>query len=351
MVVTARCTVSVQQTQLRVRPREIQGISAMLLPYTLQGVPDWDAYAGCLTTTVQAGLQPSINMDTGYANLLTPGERTQVLSLAADTLAGGPFVAGAFIEREADELLAGQPADLVGGLVSLYCAEIEPIRARGGTPIVFQCTALKALTEVQIAAVYQGVAERAGPILGFELGEMFAPFGQIYSLDLFAALLQIPGLVGVKHSSLDRGLEWQRLVLRDRVRPEFQIYTGNDLAIDMVIYGSDYLLGLSAFAPEAFGLRDRLWAAGDSRFFMLNDVLQYLGAFGFRAPVPAYKHSAAQFLYLRGRIPSPSTHPRSPIRPDSDLPILQEIAERLEAAVADCADFECPETPAGEEAR
>src|SRR5581483_1984397 len=162
-----------------------------------------------------------------------------------------------------------------------------------------------------------------------------APFGQIYSLELFAELLQIPGLIGLKHSSLDRQLEWQRLELCDRIRPDFTVYTGNDLAIDMVMYGSDYLLGLSAFAPEAFGLRDRLWAAGDVQFYALNDVLQYLGAFAFRVPVPAYKHSAAQFLNLRGQIPNSATHPASATRPDSDVPVLAGIAERLDAAVSE----------------
>jgi len=199
--------------------------------------------------------------------------------------------------------------------------------------------ALTSLPDQQIVDVYRGVAERVGPILGFELGRMFAPFGKIYSLELFADLLETPGLVGLKHSSLDRTLEWQRLELRDRVRPDFKLYTGNDLAIDMVIYGSDYLLGLSAFAPEAFGLRDRLWAAGDPGFFALNDVLQYLGAFAFREPVPAYKHSAAQFLQLRGKIPSAATHPRSPRRPDSDLPILAGIDERLDAAMANLSSL------------
>ena len=29
------------------------------------------------------------------------------------------------------------------------------------------------------------------------------------------------------------------------VRPEFHVFTGNDLAIDIVRYGSDWLLGLS----------------------------------------------------------------------------------------------------------
>jgi dihydrodipicolinate synthase/N-acetylneuraminate lyase len=317
---------TVAGVQARARRREIDGISALLLPYRGDRRPDWEGYARCLKQTVAAGLQPAVNMDTGYIHLLTPDERADVFRVVADTLDGAPFVAGAFIE--------GRRASQASDLVSLYCSEAEPIRARGGTPILFQCSALTRLSPSEIVSVYRDVSERVGPILGFELGEMFAPFGQIYTLDLFAELIQIPGLIGLKHSSLDRVLEWQRLEVRDRVRPDFKVYTGNDLAIDMVMYGSDYLLGLSAFAPEAFGLRDRLWAAGDARYYALNDVLQYLGAFAFRAPVPAYKHSAAQFLHLRGEIPTPATHPASPIRPDSDMAVLQEISNRLDAAMA-----------------
>jgi dihydrodipicolinate synthase/N-acetylneuraminate lyase len=334
VVMTSGPATTVASVQSRVRPRSIDGISALLLPYRADGRPDWAAYAACLERTATAGLRPAVNMDTGYVHLLTPDERAEVLGVTAEALRGGPFVAGAFVEGRADD--AGRSGSgRVDALVRLYCAEAAPIRAQGGTPILFQCSALKSLTPAEIVAVYRGVAERVGPILGFELGEMFAPFGQIYSLDLFAQLIQIPGLIGLKHSSLDRRLEWQRLELRDRLRPDFTVYTGNDLAIDMVIYGSDYLLGLSAFAPEAFGLRDRLWAAGDAHFYALNDVLQYLGAFAFRAPVPAYKHSAAQFLNLRGQIPTSATHPASPTRPDSDVPILAGIAERLDAAMAE----------------
>jgi dihydrodipicolinate synthase/N-acetylneuraminate lyase len=168
-------------------------------------------------------------------------------------------------------------------------------------------------------------------LLIFELGEMFAPFGQIYDLQTVRELMEIPQITGMKHSSLSRELEWQRLDLRDEVRPDFMIYTGNDLAIDMVMYGSDYLLGLSAFAPEAFAARDALWAAGDPSFHELNDLLQYLGCFAFRPPVPAYKHSAAQFLKIRGRIKSDQPHPRAQRRPESDLEILRHISERLDS--------------------
>jgi dihydrodipicolinate synthase/N-acetylneuraminate lyase len=159
---------------------------------------------------------------------------------------------------------------------------------------------------------------------------MFAPFGKIFDLDTYAGLLDIPECVGAKHSSLDRGLEWQRLKLRDERRPDFWVLTGNDLAIDMVMYGSDYLLGLSTFAPDLFAKRDAMWAAGDPGFYELNDLLQYLGFFAFRPPVPAYKHSAAQLLKLRGWIASDEPHPNGLRRPESDVAILRDIAERVE---------------------
>ena len=152
----------------------------------------------------------------------------------------------------------------------------------------------------------------AAAFIGFELGKAFAPFGRIYSLEVFRGLMGVRACLGAKHSSLHREPEWQRLIERDRLRPDFRVFTGNDLAIDMVMYGSDYLLGLSTFAPDLFARRDEMWAEGDPAFYELNDMLQYLGFLAFRPPVPAYKHAAAMFLHLRGWIASDRTHPGSP---------------------------------------
>ncbi len=115
------------------------------------------------------------------------------------------------------------------------------------------------------------------------------------------------------------------MAIRNQLRPEFHVLTGNDLAIDMVMYGSDYLLGLSTMAPDLFALRDRMWLEGNAEFFHLNDWLQYLGTFAFRSPVPAYKHTAAQWLKLRGWIATNYTHPRSASRPESDIEILKTL--------------------------
>jgi len=97
----------------------------------------------------------------------------------------------------------------------------------------------------------------------------------------------------------------------------------------MIEYGSDYLLGLATFCPERFAERDRLWEAGDAEYYALSDALQHLGNIAFRAPVPAYKHSAAVFLYLTGRIPSAQPHAKNPRRPQWEAEILGDCARRL----------------------
>lgn len=310
---------TVDEITARIRPRRpVEGISAVLMPFSSgQGRPDFDAFAAHVARTARAGLVPAVNMDTGYVHALSAKQRGEVLQVTRQTLRGGPFVAGVFVEGEQ------------GDLVARYRRGIEAVRAAGGTPILFQCTELSALPGYEVVEVYRRAAAGTERVLAFELGRQFAPFGCIYDLETVQGILEIEAIGGLKHSSLDRRLEWQRLALRDRVRPGFQIYTGNDLAIDMVMYGSDYLLGLSTFAPEAFALRDRFWAEGDSRFYPLNDLLQYLGFFAFRPPTPAYRHSAAQFLHLAGALPAADPPPGSPRRPESDRPVLADILARI----------------------
>ena len=297
--------------------RRIAGMAAMLLPFAEDGRIAEEAYAGLLQETVAAGLVPAVNMDTGYVNLLTDAEKTQVLGLARQTLQDRPFVAGAYIEGQS------------GDVAELYRREIARIADYGGTPILFQTARLHNLPAAQVVDTYARAVADVDTAYAFELGKMFAPNGEIWAQEVAEGIVQIPQIKGMKHSSLDRVIELERLALRDRVRPDFQIFTGNDLGIDMVEYGSDYLLGLAAFSPQSFAERDRLWAAQDSGYFTVADALQYLGNVAFRAPVPAYKHSAATFLRLLGKIPTDKTHPRSPTRPVWEREMLHDCAVRL----------------------
>lgn len=299
--------------------RAITGMSAVLLPWTDDGAgPDWLAFEAHVARTHSAGLVPAVNMDTGYVQLLEPAQIDQALDVAS-AVTGGRFVAGAFV--------ADAPGD--GFDLPRYVAAATAIAARGGTPVVVPSHGLNGLDDTGWVRALETVGAELDRFVGFELGAMFVPYGRIPSLDAYRGMVAIPSCIGAKHSSLDRALEWQRLAVRDEQRPDFLVLTGNDLAIDMVTYGSDYLLGLATFAPDLIAERDRRWRAGDPGFYELNDLLQYLGQFAFRPPVPAYRHSAAQFLQLRGWTASDATPPGVPRRPDSDREVLAGIAERF----------------------
>ncbi len=298
--------------------RRVHGISATLLPFR-EGRPDWDAFTAHVARTGGAGLDVAVNMDTGFGDLLDDAARGEVLDATRSALGSGvPFYAGAF---------SGGDGDPHSG----YRRSIRAIEKRGAVPVIVQCVAMHGLGAADKAAFYARILDGVERAVAFELGPVFAPHGEIWDDETFARVLELPMLVGAKHSSLDRATELRRLAARDRARPEFRIYTGNDLAIDMVAYGSDYLLGLSTFAPEDFAARDQLLATGDSGFLVQNDALQHLGNVGFREPVPAYKHSAAMFLHLTGRLASAEIHPLAPRRPESDRVLLLDCARRLGA--------------------
>jgi 4-hydroxy-tetrahydrodipicolinate synthase len=311
---------TVEELLKRKQPRrKVQGIAAALLPYESDGRIAVDAFANQLIATHRAGLVSAVNMDTGYVNYLTDQDKKNVLQWTRQALGDGvPFVAGAYIENCAGD-----------DVVALYRREIETIVQFNGTPILFQTARLHGRSSERIAQVYRETVRGYINVLAFELGTMFAPAGEIYDLETIRRIMEIPEIRGMKHSSLNRLAELERLALRDHYRTDFRIYTGNDLGIDMIEYGSDYLLGLAAFAPEKFAERDHLWELGDAGYYALSDALQQLGNVAFRSPVPAYKHSAAVFLNLIGRIPSARTHINNPQRPAWESEIMLECARRL----------------------
>ncbi|MFN7141086.1 MAG: dihydrodipicolinate synthase family protein, partial [Limisphaerales bacterium] len=150
--------------------RKIEGISAVLLPFNEDRSIDFDSFAANVLRTTDAGLTPAVNMDTGYTNLLTAQQRREILNVTKETIPGQRFVAGAFVETEE------------GDAVSNYQKAVCEIASAGGTPIIFQCSHFKQLSRPELINAYQTVAKNCEKMFAFELGEMFAPFGQIYDL-------------------------------------------------------------------------------------------------------------------------------------------------------------------------
>ena len=298
--------------------RKVHGIAAALLPFETDGRVAVDAFQKHLLATHHAGLENAVNMDTGYVNFLSDAEKMCVLQWTREALGKDvPFVAGAYIEEQTNRI------------VERYRKQMDAIVALGGTPILFQTSQLQGKSAKEKAEIYRETCRGYSGVLAFELGQMFAANGEIFDSETILRLMEIPEILGIKHSSLDRLVELERLALRDVHRQDFRIYSGNDLAINMIEYGSDYLLGLATFAPERFAERDLLWESADPRYFALSDSLQHLGNVAFREPVPAYKHSAAVFLHLTGRIPSNRTHPNNPLRPIWEVELLRDCVRRL----------------------
>jgi dihydrodipicolinate synthase/N-acetylneuraminate lyase len=299
--------------------RSILGMAAVLLPFTEAGAVDWSGFEALVERTLDAGLVPAVNLDTGYVQLLDEGTRGEVLAVATSVAGAREVVAGAYVEDA-----AGATFDL-----DAHRRALVQVRQAGATPVVFPSNGLNGLDDDAWVDAHRRFGDELDRFIAFELGELFVPHGRIFGLDAYEALLDVDACIGAKHSSLSRQLEWDRLAVRDRVRPDFHVFTGNDLAIDMVCYGSDYLLGLAAFAPDLFAERDRRWQAGEASFHDLNDALQLLGGFAFRQPVPAYRHDAALFLRLRDWIASDTVPTGGLRRPDADLEVLRTIAARL----------------------
>ncbi len=325
-------TLTLEDVQRMSKPRrKVAGVSAVLLPYRRDGRMDEVGFHHHVERTLSAGLRVAVNMDTGYADLLTPAEKLRILKWTAGiTRNRGEFIAGALPAK-------GKEAGVAG-----YARECVLIREAGGVPIIFPSGYTATLSDRGLIGFFSKIARAAGKFLAFELGSMFNPNGMMFSEPVLRALMDMPQCLGLKHSSLDRLTELERVRLRDLARPEFAIYSGNDLAADMIEYGCDYLLGLSTFAPEAFRARDRAWAEGDPGYLELRDAIQYLGWVAFRDPVPAYKHAAAIFLKITGGLDSDEPHPRAPRREAWDRPLLADAARRLQQV--------CPEISTASEA-
>ena len=285
-------------------------MSAVLLPYTADGEIDWAAVEAHIARTAEAGLTPAVNMDTGYVQLLAAAEAAP---RARPRRRGDRR---ALRRRRVRRRRSRRRASTSTPTRAATDAVRGTGRHAGRVPVARPQRAARGTAGWPRSPPSAPSVDR---FIGFELGAMFVPYGRIFSLDAYRAMLEIPQCIGAKHSSLSRRAEWERLAVRDEVRPDFRVLTGNDLAIDMVMYGSDYLLGLSTFAPEAFAARDRLWEAGDPalpRAQRPAAVPRASSRSGRRCPPTGTTRRCSS--QLRGWASSDVTPPGAPRRPESD---------------------------------
>ena len=271
----------------------------------------------CSRQTVDAGLVPAVNMDTGYVQLLDADTRDARARTGAAAQSGpAGFVAGAFV---ADE--PGAPFDLDAYLLAIE-RDRGARRHAGGVPVVRPQRARRR----GVGRGARGVRAARRPVHRVRarpdvralrphlLARRVRRTARRRELHRRQALVAVArGRVGPPRAPRPRP---PRLPRVHRQRPRHR-------------HGLLRLrLPARALGVRARGVRRARPAlgGGDRAFHELNDLLQYLGAFAFRAPVPAYRHDAALFLQLRGWIASDATPPGRRGAPTADRAVLADIA-------------------------
>jgi hypothetical protein len=302
--------------------RTIDGCAALPIWLGPSGRIDLSGLATRLQATFAAGLTPAVNLFGGAVECLGPEQRTDILATAAGVARGRRFIAGT------------RPTEDTSPLAIRYGRAIDAVVRQGGTPLLLPIRELAALDGDGLAHLWRQATAGHRGVLVIEMADAFASPAPLHAAGVMTRLLDVASLGGLVHASLDRGAEWARVEARDAARPEFRIYSGHERALDMVSFGSDYLLATAGCAPEAFAARDRAWRAGEPLGFELNDVLQALGTLLYRTPLGGARHGALQWLHVRGEIADARPVPGLERRPDSDLALLREIADRLDALLA-----------------
>ena len=96
-----------------------------------------------------------------------------------------------------------------------YGRATAEVAEAGGTPVLFPSWGLASLSEDGWVGAQAALGAKLDRFIAFELGDMFVPYGRIYSLEAYRGLLGVPSCIGAKHSSLSRQAEWDRLALRN----------------------------------------------------------------------------------------------------------------------------------------
>lgn len=300
--------------------RRITGVAQMVVPTGTDGEPDWESFSSHLERLFTLGLSPAVNMTANVPGLLNP-----TYSIGAAWQAQEQFGKNFFVGIHVQD----QPGDWFKA--DAYRRQIDAVAETGGTPVLFPSHGMSALNDDEWQKAMADLSTHIDAFLIAEPGPDMSPSASIRPAQVALSLIRTPTCKGIVHASLSRAAEFDHLRSQAHLRKDFTIWSANERAIDMAMYGSDYMLLAAAMAPDAFARRDAMWEEGDRSVHELNDLLQYLAMFTSRTPVAAQAHSVLQFLHLRGWVGADRLPPGSATRPAGDAAVLRDIVDRLRA--------------------
>lgn len=268
-------------------------IPAVCLPMTEEERIDEAALRKYIRWVAGHGVKAvAVNADTGEGPWLYPEERVRVLEIWAEELSGKvPIVAGLSASFTHQAVALAKQAQKAGADALL----VFPISAYLGQPCPFDIP----------YQYHKALAEQVGmPMVMFQVQPAMG--GINYTDDMFARLLEIPQIVGIKEASFNcqRFIDTVR-ILRQAPR-RITILTGNDdFIFESFVLGADG--GLLGFATLAIGEQVRmlnLVKQGDIlKAQEIWDVIGPLEALIFSPPHRDYRPRTKEALTMLGVIP------------------------------------------------
>lgn len=295
-------------------------IPGVALPLTLDGNIDWDSLGRHLDLLAEhdiAGLV--VNADTGEGGHLLPEERAAVVRFA--------------VER------VGTRVPVLAGISAQYTSEVEHraqdashAGARGlqiFAPTAFQGDRLDPALPFDF---HRAVAEATG--LPMVIYQMPLPCGADYTAEVIARLADIPQVVAIKESSLDRS-HYERSLAAVRATGRLKLLSGADtfLPESLRLGGDGSMLAIAATATERYvriwqAARNDDWSAAEAEWQAVLPLVNML----FAPPFRDFRARLKELLRLQGVIRTAAVRP--PLAP------LSAAARAHVRAVAESAGLD-----------
>ncbi len=314
------------------RHRPILGMSAVLLPFTADGAVDWPGFEAHVARTRRGRPRPrGQHGHRATCSSSIADTRARVLGPRPPRAAPPAFVAGAFVADDpgaAFDLDAYLRRDGRDRRVGRHAGDLPVARAQRARP-----------TTTWVGA-HAALGRRVDRFIGFELGPMFVPYGRIVlprrvpSAARSAAAASAPSTRRCRGRPSGTASRCATVCV-----PTSTCSPATTSPSTWSCYGSDYLLGLSTFAPG--GVRRARPALGTRRAIVLRAQrpaavprrLRLPGA-GPRVPprrgdVPAAPRSDRLGHDAAGRAPPPRQRPRGPRRHRAALGVVAVTASEI----------------------
>jgi len=290
-----------------------------------------------LAERLEWGLVPAVPVPFRGTTLDEAAQRRYAAWMAAQPVAGAAVWAhtgrGPHLSAEQRRVVLETWREALPGKVLVAGARdiTMAIEARRG-----HADALLAFPERQDPVGYHRRLSRELPVIAFYLYE--AAGGVAYDDATLDAILDLPGVAGIKVATLDSVMTYQRIASVMARHPDKLLITGEDrfLGYSIMLGARAALIGMGAALPDLQADLLSAAARGDwSRFVALSARCDRLAQATFTAPMEGYVRRMLWAAAADGALPPEACDdPWGPALPAEERAVVEQVVRDARAALA-----------------